>query len=331
MRMGKPTETILKRSVLIPVSRKSEDLLTTKKPGMDSAVLAWKDEELVLASASEVLEPGGDWSVFLCCEKVCNNLYAAGAEPISFQVQLLLPPEMEEPQLKQIMRALRRFCDREQITVAGGQTEITDAVKKPVLAITSVGKKPEDFPLQSVHKKVHDGDAIVMSKYLAVEGTWWMVHAHSDRMKERFSASFLEKGTSFFNWLSVKEEARIAVESGAAAMHDVSRGGLFAALWELSAREGMGIVVDLKRIPVKQETIEYCEVLGLNPYYLAGTGALLMVTPDGEALAEKLTAAGISAEVIGHMAAGNDKLVINGDEVRSIDPPLLDERFKVTA
>lgn len=329
MRMGKPTEPILKRSVLIPVSQKSDDLLTTKKPGMDSAVLAWKDEELVLASASETAESDGDWWVLLCCEKVCNNLYAAGAEPVSFQVQLFLPPEMEEPQLKQMMRAIRKFCDREHITVAGGQTQTTDAVEKPVMAITAVGKKPADVPLQSAHKKVHDGDAIVMSKYLAVEGTWWMVHACSDRMKERFSASFLDKGRSFFDWLSVKEEAKLAAECGATAMHDVSRGGLFAALWELSDREGMGLVADIKKIPVKQETIEYSEVLGLNPYYLTGTGSLLMVVPDGEALVEKLETAGIPAEVIGHMAAGNDKLVINGDEVRNIDPPLLDERFKV--
>lgn len=329
MHIGKPTETVLKRSILIPVSRKSEDLLTIKKPGMDSAVLAWKDEELVLASASETVEMDGDSAVFLCCEKVCNNLYAAGAEPVSFQVQLFLPPEMEEPRLKQLMQALRKFCDREKITVAGGQTETTAAAAKPLIAITAVGKKQVNFPIQSEHKKVHDGDAIVMSKYLAVEGTWWMAHDHGKRMKERFSASFIKKGTSFFDWLSVKEEARIAAENGVTAMHDVSRGGLFAALWELSDREGMGLAVDLKKIPVKQETIEYCEVLGLNPYYLAGTGALLMVSPDGEALAEKLAEAGIPAEVIGHMAAGNNKLVVNGDEVRCIDPPIVDEKFRI--
>lgn len=61
-------------------------------------------------------------------------------------------------------------------------------------------------------------------------------------------------------------------------MHDLSQGGIFTALWEMAERAGVGLEVDLKRIPVKQETIELCEYFDINPYNLYSAGALLIGT-----------------------------------------------------
>ena len=105
------------------------------------------------------------------------------------------------------------------------------------------------------------------------------------------------------------------------AMHDVAGGGIYGALWELGERYQVGLEVQLKKIPIKQETVEVCEFFELNPYELRSDGALLMVTDNGEQLVNKLAQEGIFAQVIGRITSDNDKVIVNDDERRFLEPP----------
>lgn len=104
-------------------------------------------------------------------------------------------------------------------------------------------------------------------------------------------------------------------------MHDVAGGGIFGALWELGEQAGVGLQVHLKKIPIKQETVEICEFLGYNPYEMRSDGALLLVTNEGHTLVEALAQEGIAAEVIGMITDGNDKVILNDEEKRYLEPP----------
>ena len=77
----------------------------------------------------------------------------------------------------------------------------------------------------------------------------------------------------------------------------------------------------MKKIPIKQETVEVCEFFGYNPYEIRSDGALLMVTSEGNALIERLAQEGVSAGVIGMIMDGNDKVILNDDEKRFLEPP----------
>ena len=107
-------------------------------------------------------------------------------------------------------------------------------------------------------------------------------------------------------------------------MHDVSQGGVFGALWEMSERAGVGLHVELKKIPVRQETIEICNYFDINPYQMYGQGALLFGTDRGEALVTELRAKRIPAAVIGRTTQGNDRVIRNGGEIRFLDRPAQD-------
>ena len=63
-------------------------------------------------------------------------------------------------------------------------------------------------------------------------------------------------------YISVQSEAAVAVTSGVSAMHDVTEGGIFGALWEMAEASGVGLEIDLKKIPIRQETVEVCEFFG---------------------------------------------------------------------
>lgn len=111
-------------------------------------------------------------------------------------------------------------------------------------------------------------------------------------------------------------------------MHDASEGGIFGALWEIGAASKAGMEVDLQKIMLKQETVEICEFFDINPYMLISGGCMLMVTDHGNMLADRLNEAGIPASVIGRIKEGNDKIILNGEERRFLEPPRADELYK---
>ena len=119
------------------------------------------------------------------------------------------------------------------------------------------------------------------------------------------------------------------MEVGVSAMHDVTEGGVFGALWELGEASGVGITAHLDKIPIKQETIEVCEVFHLNPYMLISSGSKMIGCEKGNLLVEKLNEAGINAAVIGRATEGNDRIIVSKDETRYIGPAGSDELYKI--
>ena len=135
-------------------------------------------------------------------------------------------------------------------------------------------------------------------------------------LRERYSQPFIDKAKELDRYISVLSEAATAVKSGVAAMHDVTEGGIFGALWEIAEASGVGLEIDLKKIPLKQETVEICEFFGINPYELISSGSMLMATEDGNGLVMELEKAGIPAVVIGKATDSNDRVLLNEEERR---------------
>ena len=170
---------------------------------------------------------------------------------------------------------------------------------------------------------------IVVSKWIGLEGTSRLAVKYREKLCTRYPARMIDEAAAYDKYLSVIPEAATAVKSGVCGMHDVSRGGIFGALWELAQRAGVGLEIDLKKIPVKQETIEICEFFELNPYELLSGGCLIMVTESGQILEDALKREGIPAAVIGRTTDGNGRLIYNEDEKRYLDRPKMDQMYSV--
>ena len=150
-----------------------------------------------------------------------------------------------------------------------------------------------------------------------------------EELKTHFAVPFIENAKALDAYISVQSEAAVAVTSGVSAMHDVTEGGIFGALWEMAEASGVGLEIDLKKIPIRQETVEVCEFFGVNPYLLISSGCMLMAAQDGNHLVRELEKAGIKATIIGKATAGNDRVLLNEDERRFLEPPKTDELYKV--
>ena len=134
---------------------------------------------------------------------------------------------------------------------------------------------------------------------------------------------------SFSRLLSVVKDADIAKSVGVNSMHDITEGGVFGALWEVAQASGTGLCIELKEIPVRQETVEICEFFGISPYELISSGSMLITSPRGHDIVRALENEGINAAVVGKVTEGNDRVLVNGEDIRYLEPPKSDELYKV--
>ncbi len=327
MKKGKIPESVLKRSVLKYTHIQQKEIIKGAEIGSDCAFLRCEDKEEGMSAVTTQtvtlpIEDAGKLAVYAAV----NNLAAAGAIAQAVTLAITLPEKTQEDQLKEIMQQIEDTCREVKTEIAGGHTEVTDLVKTPVITVTAIGR-----PVQ--WKKIKDSDPkdmdIVMTKWLGIEGTVILSKEKKEQLLNRYPLSMITKAWGLEKYLSILPEAATAGKSGVYTMHDARNGGVFGALWELSKSMGVGLSIDLKKIPVRQETIEICEFFDLNPYELLAGGCLLMVTPESGKLIEDLREEGIPATVIGRTTGNNDKVIFNGEENRFLEPAKPDEIFKV--
>ena len=256
-----------------------------------------------------------------------NDIASAGAEVVGVMLSVLLPEETTEEELKSMMAQVEDVCAKLNIQTIGGHTEITKAVNQPIITVTGVGKVKKDAYITTAGAK--PGQDVVVSKWIALEGTSIIAKEKEAELLKKYSQVFINEAKSFGQYLSVVPEAATAVKSGVSAMHDVTEGGIFGALWEIAEASGVGLEIDLKKLPIKQETIEICEYFGLNPYALISSGSMLMTADNGYDLVRNLEKDGIKATVVGKVTSGNDRLLLNEDERRFLEPPKSDELYKI--
>ena len=169
----------------------------------------------------------------------------------------------------------------------------------------------------------------MVTKWIGLEGTSIAAKEKESLLLEHFAPPFVETAKKFDQYLSVIPEAKIAAEWGVSAMHDITEGGVFGALWEMGSGSGVGLDIDLKEIPIRQETVEVCEQFHLNPYQLISSGSMLMAAPDGLGLVQALKKAGIPASIVGRCVEGKAKKIVNGEDTAYLERPKTDELYKI--
>lgn len=326
MKAGKVPESVLKRSIIKQIKTKRPEILIGAAVGEDCAMVELADDEVFVMSTDPITGTSHDVGS-LAVHVTANDIASAGAEVIGVMLSVLLPEGTKEEDLKTIMKQVEETCHELNIQTIGGHTEVTRVVNQPVLTVTGVGKVKKDSYITTGGAR--PGDDVVVTKWIGLEGTSIIAREKEDRLKERFPEAFIKRAADFDRFMSVVPEAAVAVRHGVTAMHDVTEGGIFGALWEVAQASGVGLDIDLMSIPVKQETIEVCEVFGISPYQLISSGSMLITTQGGHDLVRELEREGIHAAVIGKVTQGRDRVLINEDERRFLEPPKSDELYKI--
>ena len=325
MKSGKVSEAVLKRSIIKTVNKQEKQQLVSKAAvGSDAGLFACEEMTGVMATSCTSLSGCEKGLAAVAVHRACNSLATAGGTPVAVTAQLMLTEAAEEKELKEIMQELLAACKAADVVLANGHTQVSTFVTEPVISVTAMGSASAVMTLEET---VYGSD-LVMTKSAGLTGAALLAKHYRENLHERYTYAFIEKAAAREDLVSVLPEINVLKELGIRHMHDVAEGGVFGAVWELCERLSAGVELDLKKIPICQETVEICEYFDVNPYQLKGDGALLFLTHDSASAIRALNEAGISASVIGRVNESNDRVLINEDETRFLEPNLVDDYEK---
>ncbi len=323
MRIGKFTNEQLKDMIFSHL-KNSDDILLGSGVGEDCAALDFNGEACVLSTdpITGACENVGSLAVHVSG----NDIASSGAKPSAMLVTLLIPPEKEMKDVQKVVAEIIKAADSLGINIIGGHTEVTDAVRRIVVSTTVVGRTKSSDLIKS--SGARQGDAIIMTKYAAVEGTFIIASEHSQRLKKVLSQSEYDMAIALGSKLSVIKEGITAGKLGATAMHDITEGGVLGAVHEICEASGIGCELYKEKIPVLDVTKKICEEFCIDAYRLIGSGSMLITTPDEKKIVSALEKNGVKATVIGKITGKEICLVENGQK-SILCAPGADELFNI--
>lgn len=317
---GKYSEHQTVRSILKSLPRISDSSVIRAGIGDDYARLLLRPGDASITAAAGVCMDDGALGLKTDIARLYNSI-AVGHAVAFAMTDTIIMPEGDERAMKRLLKKLADIAGQLSVEVAAGHTEISDAVTKPVISVTMFGRSSLGSDFGSKSRNYGNFRDIVMCGQTGVAGTLERYYAHTEALQERYSEDYLRSVSGLENLLTLGSQVDIAYAHGISYAHDISRGGVYAALWELGDALDTGFAVSHDAIPILQETIEICELTGDNPYMIDGCGAVLFVAKDGGALADKLYEAGFEARVIGHLTDDRDRVITHDDEIRYLTPP----------
>jgi len=218
--------------------------------------------------------PGGDIGR-LAVHGTVNDLAVGGAVPRFLSAAFILEEGLRVDDLRRIVASMREACAEAGVSVVTGDTKVVDRGKgdQVFIATSGIGVMPEGVSISV--RNARPGDRVLVSGTVGDHGIAIM----SVREGLEFE-TLLESDTAPLNGLT-----RMMLEAcpGIRWMRDPTRGGVSSALNELAAGSGIGVRLDEGAIPVRPEVRAACELLGLDPLYVANEGKLLAVVPPEKA------------------------------------------------
>lgn len=263
-----------------------------------------------------------------------NELAAQGVHTGTAEIHIEIPADMDKSRMHSIRNHIVKAMEKletedfqlEELHIAG---EKCAALRVPQIVITAAGETDQKERIADALLTARAGQDIVYAGWAGLEGMLRIIGEKEAELRERFTPAFIGQMKAYDSELCGLSKIAVADAMGVSVIRQVSRGGILASLWDLAKDTELGLNLDLKKIAVRQETIEVCEHFRLNPYQLASGGSFLMLAENGEALADTLNQKGIQAAVIGQLTDSNDKVIHNGEDMRYIDRPAPDELMKV--
>jgi hydrogenase expression/formation protein HypE len=331
LRTGKLPPGLLARSIRHTGARDRRVLLGPKL-GEDAAIVRIGEGRLLVLKTDPVTYASdmiGHYAVHINA----NDIATRGATPTWFQATILLPEGSDEGLPEEISRQISAACKDLGIAVVGGHTEVTPGISNPIVVGDMHGLIEGRKPVLTSGARV--GDAVVLTKGAGIEGTATIARIKSAEVRRHIGPAAAKRASMFLfkPGLSVIPEAKAALRFGVRAMHDPTEGGVLMGAYEMGSASGRSIEIHADKVPVLPETKGICDLFGIDPLGLLGSGALLAAfTPrDAEKYIDGLDSMGIGAAVVGRIVPGkNRSTIIRGDAVIPLVSCERDELLRIS-
>jgi hydrogenase expression/formation protein HypE len=299
---GKLSHQLIQKMIL-PAFR--NDLL---EPLHDGAIFSVNGTELAFSTDSYVVKPiffpGGDIGK-LAVHGTVNDLAMCGAEPLYLSAAFIIEEGFSMQDLSLILQSMRQAADVAGVSLVTGDTKVVDRGKGDQIFINTAGIGAV-HPGVCIHpSRAQVGDKIIVSGEIAVHGIAIM----SAREGLEFETQ-IASDTAPLNGLV---ETIFAASENIHVLRDPTRGGVTSAVTEIAEAAQVGIRLVERSLPISEEVKGACEILGLDPLYVANEGKLLAFVPPDEAdrvlSAMRSHPLGEKAVVIGDVVADHPGMV----------------------
>ncbi len=246
----------------------------------DQAILDINGTRLAFTTDSYVVTPiffpGGDIGE-LAVNGTINDLAMGGAKPLYLSLAFILEEGLAMEELERVTLSVRDAARRAGVLVVTGDTKVVGRGSGDKIFITTsgIGVVPEGIELSSSH--VRPGDAILVSGTMGDHGI--------AILSQREGMAFEEPIESDTAPLHELVAAMLNAFPGIHAMRDPTRGGLAATLVEIASRQKLGMEIDETLVPVRDSVRGACEILGIDPFFVANEGKLVAFVPEEGAAA----------------------------------------------
>jgi hydrogenase expression/formation protein HypE len=218
--------------------------------------------------------PGGNIGD-LAVNGTVNDLAMCGARPLFLSAAFILEEGLEMETLRTVVASMQRAAEAAGVQLVTGDTKVVDRGSADRMFVTTAGVGLIECGRTVAPQAVQPGDAIIVSGDLGAHG----IAVLSVREGLEFEAP-IESDTAPL-WEPV--EALFAAGVAVHCLRDLTRGGLASALNEIAAARGVGIVIEEAAIPVREAVRGACELLGLDPLYVANEGRFVAFVPETDA------------------------------------------------
>lgn len=216
--------------------------------------------------------PGGDIGS-LAVHGTINDLAMCGARPVSLSAAFILEEGFAMDDLRRITESMRTAAAN--VPIVTGDTKVVDRGKGDGIYITTTGVGVIEHSLRISPSNVRPGDAVLVSGDLGRHG----IAVLAQREGLSFETTIESDTASLWDAVSELLRAGITIH----CMRDLTRGGLASALNEIATTAGVSIALNEALIPVTEEVRGACEILGLDPLYVANEGRFVCFVPGSEA------------------------------------------------
>ncbi|MGQ9889392.1 MAG: hydrogenase expression/formation protein HypE [Aggregatilineales bacterium] len=267
---GKLMHTLIEK-MLVPAF--SSPLLETRH---DSAVLRLGDARLAFTTDSFVVRPlffpGGDIGA-LAVNGTVNDLAMAGARPLALSLALIIEEGLPMDTLWRVVQSVQAAAQAAGVQIATGDTKVVDHGKGDGVFINTAGIGLIEHDLEIAPASVRAGDAILLSGDIGRHGIAIMA--------QREGLAFESEIAS--DCAPLVEPVRLLIEAGVSVrcLRDLTRGGLGSALIEIAEAAKLHLHIDERAVPVRDDVRSACEILGLDPLFVANEGRFVVfVAPE---------------------------------------------------
>ena len=276
----------------------------------DQAIVTVEGARLAFTTDSFVVSPlffrGGDIGS-LAVHGTINDLAMGGAQPLFLSAAFILEEGLPLETLRRVVESLQRAAGDAGVEIVTGDTKVVEKGSGDKLFINTsgIGLVPEGVNLSS--NQARPGDCVMLSGSIGEHG----IAILAEREGLEFESPVMSDSAALHTVVATMLEA---APGAIRCLRDPTRGGVSSALNEIALQSGVGIEIDERKILVREDVKGACELLGLDPMYVANEGKLVaIVAPDAaEAVLGAMRAhtLGHCAEIIGMVTADHREMVV---------------------